>query len=218
MTPRRPLNADKQKNFVPGPGQYEQPICERKQPTWKIGNDIRKSLSSISNVPGPGNYSIPERRGTSVGFGTAKRQASGTLSSTSPGPGSYAIPSRAREGPNFSMRAKTQTHNKQVPVPGPGNYDHTNNTVLLQKSPKFGMGTSARSDAKISTVPGPGQYNTRGKPAEGPNYGFGTEAKQKSKKIEDPGYNYDLPGTFPKLPKSNLSSQMTSPRVRSPKA
>ena len=219
MTPRRPWLAEKQKNFVPGPGQYDQPILERKQPTWKIGNDVRKSLSAVNGAPGPGNYNIPEKKGTAVGFGTASRSGSGSnLNQTSPGPGSYVTPSRVREGPSFSMRQKTQTHNKQHPVPGPGNYDHVEESKVLKKSPNFGMGTSARTGSKDQAVPGPGQYNTRGKVEEGPRYGFGTEAKQSKRKVEDPGYTYDLPGTFPKLPKNKPGSITSSPKVTSPKA
>lgn len=219
MTPRRPWVADNQKSFVPGPGQYNSPILERKQPTWKLGSDVRKSLETKSNnAPGPGNYSIPENKGTSIGFGTAKRQGSGTnLALQTPGPGSYQTPSRAREGPCFSMRQKTQLQNKQHINPGPGNYNHVNENSILKKAPNFGMGTSSRTDAKVSGVPGPGQYNMRLNPAEGPNYGFGTESKDSKRKVEDPGYTYDLPGTFPKLPK-NKPGGITSPSANnSPK-
>ena len=70
-----------------------------------MGKDVRKSLSALSEAPGPGNYDITENKGVSVGFGTAKRGVSGSNPAlNSPGPGSYISPPRLREGPSFSMR------------------------------------------------------------------------------------------------------------------
>ena len=79
-------------NKVPGPGQYEL-IIQASAPKPGFGTSKRPDLgqSGSKNVPGPGNYTIKESRGTSYGFGSQKRAGMANLN-CAPGPGKYNLP------------------------------------------------------------------------------------------------------------------------------
>jgi hypothetical protein len=92
---------EKDKVYVPGPGQYAPDFAVLKQhhPTFKIGSEMRipKDKTTIKDVPGPGNYE-PKKRPTSAapnyGFGSSTRQGQKSTKDLTPGPGAYRLPSR----------------------------------------------------------------------------------------------------------------------------
>lgn len=84
--------------------------------------------------------------------------------------------------------------------PGPGAYEITRPEKVSEKAPSFGIGTEVRGKERPSLNPGPGMYEVRGK-LEGRLYGFGSEKREKEKKVEHPGFVYNPPSTFANIPK-----------------
>ena len=105
--------------------------------SFGFGSSKRPAIGvkSTINVPGPGNYTIPDRignEGSKITLGMRTLDLSDAKRNISPGPGNYEI----GYGANIST---------------------------VKKEPAFSMGTGQRQDiskAPNSNVPGPGNYNT----------------------------------------------------------
>lgn len=159
-------------NTNPGPGHYSNLESEKyvqiKNPSWKIGTSIRKSLSQVDiSYPGVGNYTI-----------------SGTLGSDSP---KFSI----RKRRSFWSKIKEG-------FPGPGQYESMNLNNIYNRSPSWKMGSSTRDEELRKTIkegfPGPGkyEYNTKLKDAIKYKCKFGIR-KRFSNKYND---NYPGPGAY----------------------
>ena len=186
----------------PGPGTYNPSTKTLSKfdsaPTCKIGTSSRDNFN-LSKVPGPGTYSAGSIRPHSSApvIGSSKRQPQ--INNEIPGPGTYEIHQKAIEGPKFSMPGRDM-HPNYINSPGPGHYEHEQNDITTkERAPTFRIGSASRTDRPNSAyIPGPGTYDTRGKEI-GPKWGFGTEAKNKFFKEENPGPGtYQIPNTLAK--------------------
>jgi len=108
----------KNRNFQPGPGNYEVKVRDS-VPTMKFGTGSRTSLDGgkeMAAKPGPGTYTGSKtstlRASPKFGFGSSTRDGFKTLAV--PGPGNYASKTyTGRDGPNYSMGALTTYAPKQ---------------------------------------------------------------------------------------------------------
>lgn len=173
-------------------------------PAWSfasLGNGSNnRSIFASESSPGPGTYNIRSSFLSTVGAKIGKSERS-TMNgkSSSPGPGAYNLASRAVEGPKYTFQSKTlgrSTNNS----PGPGSYNQNfNDFTVKDRSPTFRIGTSSRVERSSPlNIPGPGCYTLAYKDS-GPKWGFGTQPRSNTYRIEVPGPGtYKLPDSFEK--------------------
>ena len=145
----------KNRNFQPGPGNYEVHV-RRSVPTMKFGTGSRISIDGGKKAgsPGPGAYAGSKvstmRASPKFGFGSATRDGFKTM--MSPGPGNYATKTfTGSDGPVFSMGAITTYAPKQkeeAMKPGPGNYNPMT-TGVAKKEPQYRIGSEIRRNIAV---------------------------------------------------------------------
>jgi hypothetical protein len=132
-------------NEVPGPGQYSldlksespsysmrQKFQEKQKFDPRDFGEVRTSLTSqapllrgkpkdppSSKIPGPGEYSLPERK--PEGFSQSRSNRFSEIES-SPGPGDYST-GRPSKGLNYSFSSSQRFFKAKSSSPGPGAYD-----------------------------------------------------------------------------------------------
>jgi hypothetical protein len=159
------------KNDTPGPGQYDSqhmpPALFTRSGAAVFGTCRR--VSSLRESPGPGAYTLWERRrtnGLSWHRDVFTPQTSARKSQTcgeefqeeriGPGPGAYDEPlSFNANGPSYSVAHYTAT-GKVDSLPGPGHYSQNGKPWKSRRGVSFG--TSRRERDHIFKTPGPGQY------------------------------------------------------------
>ena len=183
--------------YTPGPGQYAPGISGHRDPTWKIGTEIRGKGIKNDN-PGPGTY-VPDRNTNFVRpktpswkIGTGLRPDLNPVDKSVPGPGNYD-PQYKSGNPKYTMRMRPYSAKSEV-TPGPGNYNVRTDKNLVVPSYKFG--TERKDGLNLATskyVPGPGnyEYNADAINVKHPKFSFGKELRGDNKRPMTPG-----PGTY----------------------
>ena len=183
--------------YTPGPGQYAPGISGHRDPTWKIGTEIRGKGLKNDN-PGPGTY-VPDRNTNFVRpktpswkIGTGLRPDLNPVDKSVPGPGNYD-PQYKSGNPKYTMRMRPYSAKSEV-TPGPGNYNVRTDKNLIVPSYKFG--TERKDGLNLATskyVPGPGnyEYNADAINVKHPKFSFGKELRGDNKRPMTPG-----PGTY----------------------
>ena len=125
-----------------------------------MGKEERRSDLHISNIPGPGSYSLKSSIGNGAKI-TISPKIVNKLNIVFPGPGAYYPKTEAilenvpRIGMSYASRAEIECA-KQKFIPGPGAYS----TFESVGGPSYTFGSGSRIDfSKGNTNPGPGNYN-----------------------------------------------------------
>lgn len=171
---------------TPGPGQYDLSKYEKvrdKAPGVVMGKGRRgpSHTRSLSDIPGPGGYALPEKSGgPKWAFGQQEKLAA--PASDTPAPGTYDI-SQSHSQRGFTMAGK-ESRRERDSIPGPGHY---HSEIIRSGSPAFSMGTKQQPAPVKQEVPGPGAYDP-GLQHPIPTHSFGTARKS------SPSFGPETPG------------------------
>lgn len=149
----------------PGPGAYDEnkePISH-KNPSWRIGTELRGKDGYDNSNPGPGQYEDKRALSTKGTRFPKDHRGMSMGSSANPGPGNYMIQSdietgiKNKKGKTFGLKTSQYSQNT---YPAPGSYEQDVRTVRPAAA-KYKFGTATRDSENKNFNPSPVDYQAK---------------------------------------------------------